>query len=496
MALRNVALCLPQLDESARRALVRQHFGWLARSLLERGLLWYTPVDRLKRLIQVDGDIGFAERSGKPVMWLVPHFVALDVAGVATQLFQKRLVASIYQAQSNPVFDAAMRRGRLRFEQGDVFARSERALPLVRAIRRGHVFFNLPDMDFGAKDAAFVPFFGVPAATLLAPARMARSLGMTVQPVVAELLPGGQGYKVHFLPPWDDFPGDEDDEAATCAAEPLDRRPHPRQPGAVPVGAQALQDPAAGPARAVLTGLDPGQGSARARQGGQRPWPPIIQTIMRLTFTKMHGAGNDFVVLDATRAPIQLSTQQLRLLGDRRFGVGADQILLVEPSTTPGVDFRYRIFNNTGDEVEHCGNGARCFVRFVHDQGLSQRKTIKVETVNNLLELQLQDDGRVTVDMNRPIFDLTRVPFDANGLTPRVEGGFELWPLAIGEGRSVEVAVLSMGNPHAVQRVADVREAPVAALGPMVEQHARFCAQGQRRLPAGAVAQPGGAAGV
>ena len=195
---------------------------------------------------------------------------------------------------------------------------------------------------------------------------------------------------------------------------------------------------------------------------------------MRLTFTKMHGAGNDFVVLDATRAPITLSTQQLRLLGDRRFGVGADQILLVEPSTTPGVDFRYRIFNNTGDEVEHCGNGARCFVRFVHDQGLSQRKTIKVETVNNLLELQLQDDGRVTVDMNRPIFDLARVPFDATGLTPRQEGGFELWPLAIGEGRSVEVAVLSMGNPHAVQRVADVREAPVAALGPMVEQHARF----------------------
>ena len=216
VALRNVAICLPHLDESARRALVRQHFGWLARSLLERGLLWYAPVDRLKRLIQVDGDIGFAERSGKPVMWLVPHFVALDVAGVATQLFQKRLVASIYQAQSNPVFDAAMRRGRLRFEQGDVFARSERALPLVRAIRRGHVFFNLPDMDFGAKDAAFVPFFGVPAATLLAPARMARSLGMTVQPVVAELLPGGQGYQVHFLPPWDDFPGDEDDEAATA----------------------------------------------------------------------------------------------------------------------------------------------------------------------------------------------------------------------------------------------------------------------------------------
>ena len=215
VALRNVALCLPELGEAERRALVQQHFGWLARSLLERGLLWFAPVDRLKRLIQVDGDVGFAQRSDKPVMWLVPHFVALDVAGVATQLFQSRYVASIYQAQSNAVFDAAMRRGRLRFGQGEVFARSERALPLVRSIRRGAAFFNLPDMDFGTRDAAFVPFFGVLAATLLAPARMARTLGMVVQPVLAEILPGGQGYRVQFLPPWTDFPGDDDVAAAT-----------------------------------------------------------------------------------------------------------------------------------------------------------------------------------------------------------------------------------------------------------------------------------------
>jgi len=216
VAERNIALCLPELDAAARDGLVRQHFGWLARSLLERGLLWYAPVSRLKRLIHVEGDVGFAERHDKPVMWLVPHFVALDLAGVATQLFQSRRVASIYQAQSNPVFDAAMRAGRLRFGLGEVFARSERALPLVRAIRRGHAFFNLPDMDFGLKDAAFVPFFGVPAATLLAPARMARSLGMTVQPVLAEILPGGRGYRVRFLPPWPDFPGDADDLAATA----------------------------------------------------------------------------------------------------------------------------------------------------------------------------------------------------------------------------------------------------------------------------------------
>ena len=215
VALRNVQLCLPALDEAGRRALVREHFEWLARSLLERGLLWYAPVPRLRKLIRVEGDVGLAERSARPVMWLVPHFVALDVAGVATQLFQGRQVASIYQAQSNPVFDAAMRTGRLRFGLGQVFARSERALPLVRAIRRGSAFFNLPDMDFGARDAAFVPFFDIPAATLLAPARMARTLGMVVQPVLAEMLPGGQGYRVQFLPPWDDFPGDDDLAAAS-----------------------------------------------------------------------------------------------------------------------------------------------------------------------------------------------------------------------------------------------------------------------------------------
>ena len=195
---------------------------------------------------------------------------------------------------------------------------------------------------------------------------------------------------------------------------------------------------------------------------------------MRLKFTKMQGAGNDFVVLDATRSPITLSAEQLRRLGDRRFGVGADQILLVESSRTEGVDFRYRIFNNTGDEVEQCGNGARCFARFVHEQGLTPKRRIRVETVNNLLELQLQDDGRVTVDMNRPVFELARVPFDASGLAPRIENGFDLWPLDVGEGRQLELAVLLMGNPHAVQRVLDVRDAPVTALGPRIEQHWRF----------------------
>jgi KDO2-lipid IV(A) lauroyltransferase len=209
VAERNLELCMPELPRAERDALVREHFRWLGRSLLERGLLWYAPVERLRRLIHVEGDVGLAERSDRPVMWLVPHFMALDVAGVATQLFQKKQVGSIYQKQSNPVFDAAMRRGRLRFDQGEVYSRHERALPLVRAIKRGWAFFNLPDMDFGRKDAAFVPFFGVPAATLLAPSKMARSLDMVVQPVVAETLPGGAGYRVRFLDAWTDWPTDD-----------------------------------------------------------------------------------------------------------------------------------------------------------------------------------------------------------------------------------------------------------------------------------------------
>ena len=208
---------------------------------------------------------------------------------------------------------------------------------------------------------------------------------------------------------------------------------------------------------------------------------------MRLHFTKMHGAGNDFVVLDGTRGPIELSASQVRHLGDRRFGVGADQILSIERSSTPGVDFRYRIHNNSGEEVEHCGNGARCFMRYVHERGLTDKTRVRVETVNNLLELQLQADGRVTVDMNLPIFDLQRVPFDASGLTPRREGGMELWPLALQDGSSagisVEVAVLSMGNPHAVMRVQDTTTAAVAQLGPLIEAHPRFA----RKVNAGFV---------
>ncbi len=209
VALRNLALCLPELSEAERSDIAREHFALLGRSLLERATLWWASPERLRSLIHVEGDVRLAERSERPVMWLVPHFIGLDVAGVATQLFQTRRVGSIYQAQSNPVFDAAIRRGRLRFDGGEIFSRGDGAKPLIRAVKQGHAFFNLPDMDFGQKDAAFVPFFGVPAATLLAPSRMARALNMVVQPVVAELLPGGQGWRVRFLEPWSDFPSDD-----------------------------------------------------------------------------------------------------------------------------------------------------------------------------------------------------------------------------------------------------------------------------------------------
>ena len=220
---------------------------------------------------------------------------------------------------------------------------------------------------------------------------------------------------------------------------------------------------------------------------------------MRLRFTKMQGAGNDFVVLDATRAPVELDAAQLRRLGDRRFGVGADQILMIEPARAQGIDFGYRIFNGgSGDEVEQCGNGARCFVRFVHEHGLSQKRTLRVRTTSSTLELTMQSDGRVCVDMGSPVFALDRVPFDARGLVPVwlgdfaepvaagdfaepvAAGDFALWPIDAGDS-SLEVAVLSMGNPHAVQFVADVDAAPVASVGPLIEGHARF----PRRVNAG-----------
>lgn len=209
VALRNLELCLPELSPHQRRAIAREHFALVGRAMVEHGLTWHASAERLKRLIHVEGDVALAERSERPVMWLVPHFVALEVAAVAVQLFQSRRVVSVYQPQSNPVFERAQYRGRMRFDRGMLHSRFESARLLMRAVRDGHAFFNLPDMDFGERDAAFVPFFGVSAATLLAPSRLARALDMVVQPVLAEVLPGGAGYRVRFLDPWTDFPTDD-----------------------------------------------------------------------------------------------------------------------------------------------------------------------------------------------------------------------------------------------------------------------------------------------
>ncbi len=209
VALANLQICMPELSQSEREDLAREHFQWLGRSLLERSMLWYASRERLLRLIHVEGDVHLAERSPRPVMWLVPHFLAVDVAGTAAQLFQSHVGCNIYTPQSNPVVDRALRRGRQRFGLVQMFTRQQSAIGMVRAIKRGAAFFNPSDMDFGLRDAAFVPFFGEPAATLLAPSKLAKSLNMVVQPVLTEILPGGQGWRVRFMPAWDDWPTDD-----------------------------------------------------------------------------------------------------------------------------------------------------------------------------------------------------------------------------------------------------------------------------------------------
>ena len=187
---------------------------------------------------------------------------------------------------------------------------------------------------------------------------------------------------------------------------------------------------------------------------------------MRLKFTKMHGLGNDFVVVDATRTPIALSRDELRRIADRHFGVGCDQILQVEKPRASDTDFYYRIFNADGGEVEQCGNGARCFVRFVRDQGLTDKTEIRVGTLSGVIKPRLEADGRITVDMGVPEFEPARIPFhaEARTLTYRLDVA----------GRAVEISALSMGNPHAVQLVGDVDLAPVLSEGPAIEVHARF----------------------
>ncbi|MEA3125025.1 MAG: diaminopimelate epimerase [Caballeronia sp.] len=196
-------------------------------------------------------------------------------------------------------------------------------------------------------------------------------------------------------------------------------------------------------------------------------------SVMKLEFTKMHGAGNDFVVLDGYSKPLSLNGAQVRALADRHFGVGADQLLLVEKPDIEGVDFKYRIFNCDGGEVEHCGNGARCFVKFVRDRGLTSKTSVRVQVHHGVIVLTMQENGDVVVDMGRPEFEPALVPFNAEGLQGRTEVADTLWPLGV-QGETRWISVVSMGNPHAVQIVADVENAPVLIEGPVIEHHARF----------------------
>ena len=198
---------------------------------------------------------------------------------------------------------------------------------------------------------------------------------------------------------------------------------------------------------------------------------------MRIPFTKMQGAGNDFVVLDETAGSLGLGPAHYRMLADRHFGVGADQILTVRPSPGPGIDFEYVIHNADGGQVEHCGNGARCFLAHARNRGLTDKDTVTVKTMNRVLTLRRAADDRVTVDMGAPVFALAAIPFDASGLQPVAHGNWQLWPMPLdvgGKPVTVPLAVLSMGNPHAVSIVGDTATAEVKTLGPLIESHRAF----------------------
>ena len=198
---------------------------------------------------------------------------------------------------------------------------------------------------------------------------------------------------------------------------------------------------------------------------------------MQIRFTKMQGAGNDFVVLDETRARLGLTAAQYRYLASRHFGVGADQILTVRPAPAEGVDFEYVIHNADGGEVEQCGNGARCFARYVHDKGMTDKSVIRVQTLSGVIAPEIHANGRVTVDMGAPQLDPAKVPFDTDGLHSEMQGSSPKWPLVLedqSQAATVWIALVSMGNPHAVQLVEDVNTAPVETQGPLIESHKRF----------------------
>lgn len=207
ITLTNLRLCMPELNEAERITLAKQHFKAYARSVLERSILWWASEARLRRLIVVDPAMPKAAMQADPCILLCPHFVSLDVAGTAIAM--EMSACSIYTRQSNAIFDAALHKGRTRFKPVKIFARNEGIKPIIRAMRTHLPFFMLPDMDFGLKDAEFVPFFGIPAATLTATARIASMTGASVIPVTAAMLPNYRGWKITFHPAWDNYPGDD-----------------------------------------------------------------------------------------------------------------------------------------------------------------------------------------------------------------------------------------------------------------------------------------------
>lgn len=193
---------------------------------------------------------------------------------------------------------------------------------------------------------------------------------------------------------------------------------------------------------------------------------------MLIKFTKMHGLGNDFMVVDMISQHAHLRAEQVKKLSDRHFGIGFDQLLLVEPPGRPDVDFRYRIFNADGSEVEQCGNGARCFARYVIDNKLTTKNRIRVETSNGIIELEITPDGRVVVDMGAPILIPENVPFVADSMSAEYE--LDVASLDNGNAEKVVVSAVSMGNPHCVLLTEDIKTAPVETLGPLLERHERF----------------------
>jgi len=208
IARRNIELCFPEKTPQEQEKIVREHFEFLVRSVLERSLIFYASPKRLKKLIHIEGDPNYAEKHlQQRFTWLIPHFVGLDMAATAISIYQNRLGVSIYQEQSNPIMDKAAYTARTRFNSGLLFSRQQGLVPVIKAIRRENaVLATLPDQDFGLQDAEFVPFFGIPAATLTSTSRIAHSMNMQILPVIVQMLPGGQGYRVHFIPPLENIP--------------------------------------------------------------------------------------------------------------------------------------------------------------------------------------------------------------------------------------------------------------------------------------------------